>query len=194
MHTSTDNNITPDGDVTLIIGEEDAQFKVHSLVLKTASKVFAAMLSPQFGEGRSLVENGSAKITMPEDDAAAMEIILNVLHLQNNAPAVRDNHDPSMIVRIAVAADKYDCKVAMEFAVKGWLRSLPCITTDAHQLFDLLKATYWFEDEECFRRTSLGLMVHYGGSYFDLLPPECSGFDQDILLGMIRKTRNPPCP
>ena len=48
MPPTTD--IAPSSDVTLIIGPDKASFKVYSQVLKTSSKVFAAMLNRQFRE------------------------------------------------------------------------------------------------------------------------------------------------
>jgi hypothetical protein len=43
------------------------------------------MLGPRFSEGQRLDGNESMEIDMPEDDAKAMEIMLNVIHGCNNA-------------------------------------------------------------------------------------------------------------
>ncbi|KAI8294534.1 hypothetical protein K4K59_005031 [Colletotrichum sp. SAR11_240] len=49
--TNAINNIAPDGDVIMVIGPKDKEFRLHSQILKAASKVFKAMLGPNFAEG-----------------------------------------------------------------------------------------------------------------------------------------------
>jgi BTB/POZ domain len=97
---STIADIASDGDVILVVGAGMKRLKAYSLVLKSASKVFSAMLGPKFSEGQRLDENESTEIDMPEDDAEAMEIMLNVIHGRNNA--VHDGLDASQILRVAI--------------------------------------------------------------------------------------------
>ena len=113
---STTADIAPDGDITLVVGAGTKRLKAYSLVLKSASRVFGAMLDGRFSEGQRLDDNGSTEIHMPDDDAEAMEIMLNVIHGRNNA--VHDGLDASQILRVAITADKFDCKVALAFAIK----------------------------------------------------------------------------
>lgn len=59
MTTSpTSVTVDEDGDLVLVVGPADAQAKilVSSKVLTVASKVFKAMLSRSFKEGRQLAE------------------------------------------------------------------------------------------------------------------------------------------
>jgi hypothetical protein len=53
---------------------------------------------------------------LAEDDAEAMEIILKVIHGCNDA--VHDGLDASQILRVAIMADKFDCNLALAFAIK----------------------------------------------------------------------------
>ena len=85
-------DIVPDGGV-ILVGAGLKRLKAYSLVLKSAPRVFSAMLGPRFSEDQSLEENESAEIDMPEDDAEAMEVMLNVIHGCDNA--VHDSLDAS---------------------------------------------------------------------------------------------------
>ncbi|RYP49216.1 hypothetical protein DL768_005033 [Monosporascus sp. mg162] len=167
--------IAPDGDIILVVGAGMKRLKVYSLVLKRASKVFSAMLSPRFSEGQRLADNESTEIDMPEDDAEAMEIMLNVIHGCNNA--VRDDLDANQILRVAITVDKFDCKVALAFAIKDRLKCANI--TDSSQLWRLLKAAYWFDNAKSFEEISLALMLHHRGSYLQLWAQE--DIDTEVL-------------
>jgi hypothetical protein len=82
---SSTADIAPDGDVILLVGAGMKRLRAYSLVLKSASSVFNAMLGPRFSEGQRLDDNESTEIDMLEDDAEAMEIMLNVIYGCNNA-------------------------------------------------------------------------------------------------------------
>ena len=56
------------GDVLLVIGSEGKWIQVHSLILRTASTVFNAMLGPHYTEGRDLSSESPKEILLPEDD------------------------------------------------------------------------------------------------------------------------------
>jgi hypothetical protein len=71
-------------DIILVVGARMKRLKAYSLVLKSALKVFGAMLNPRFSKGQRLNDNESTEIDMLEDDAEAMEIMLNVIYSYNN--------------------------------------------------------------------------------------------------------------
>lgn len=175
-------DIVPDGDVILVVGIEMKRLRAYSLTLKSASTVFRAMLGPRFSEGQKLNDNGSTEIDMPEDDAEAMEIMLNVIHGCNNK--VHDALDASRVLRVAITADKFDCKVALAFAIRVWLNCAN--VTDSNQLWQLLKAAYWFDNPESFEEISLRLMLHHQGSYLQLWARD--DIDADILIKICRKS------
>lgn len=178
----TTADTAPDGDVILVIGAGMKRLKAYSLVLKSASRVFSAMLGPRFNEGQRLDDNESTEIDMPEDDAEAMEIMLNVIHGCNNA--VHDGLDASQILRVAITADKFDCNVALAFAIKVWLNCANI--TDSNQLWRLLRAAYWFDNAKSFEEISLGLILHHRGSYLKLWAQD--DIDADILIRICRKS------
>ena len=122
------------------------------------------MLGPRFSEGQRLNNNESMEIDMLEDNAEAIEIMLNVIYGCNNA--VYNGLDTSQILQVAIIADKFDCKVALAFAIKVWLNCANI--TDSNQLWRLLRAAYWFDNAKSFEEISLGLMLHHRGSYLQL--------------------------
>jgi len=182
MSDSAMANSSPDFDVILVVGVEMKKLNAYSLVLKHASKVFDAMLSSQFREGQRLVDSKSTEIDMPADDAEAMEIIINVIHGRNDA--VRDVLDASKILQVAITADKFDCKVALAFAIKVWLNCANM--TDSSQLWRLLKGAYWFDNAQSFEEISLGLMRHHRSSFLQLWGPD--NIDTDILIRICSKS------
>ena len=59
--------------------------RVHSVILRTASTVFNALLGPHYNEGGNLSSGAPKDIPLPEDDAVALEIIFNALHYRVEA-------------------------------------------------------------------------------------------------------------
>lgn len=187
MATKTD--IAPDGDVTLVIGQEETTFKVYSQVLKSASRAFAAMLNPQFSEGRKLAEDGSTTIPLPEDDPEAMEILLTVLHHQHDGWLDHLKFDGSFILRVIIATDKYDCKMAMKLAAEAWCgRAIGILDIKTDELFDWLKAAYWFDLEQAFKDLSFRLILEHRGSFVEFGKADTSDLDRDVLFRIIRKS------
>lgn len=175
-------DIAPDGDVILVVGAGMKRLEAYSLVLKSASRVFSAMLGPRFSEGQRLDADESTEIYMPEDDAEAMEIMFNVIHGYNNA--VHDGLDASQILRVAITTDKFDCKVALAFAIKVWLNCANI--TDSNQLWQLLRAAYWFGNAKSFQEISLRLILHHRGSYLQLWAQD--DIHAEILIRICRKS------
>jgi hypothetical protein len=161
---SSTADIAPDGDIIFLVGTGMKRLRAYSLVLKSASRVFNAILSPRFSEGQRLDDNESTEIDMPEGDAEVMEIMLNVIHGYNNT--VHDSLDISQILRVVITTDKFDYKVALAFAIKVWLNYANI--TNSSQLWRLLRAAYWFDNAKSFEGISLGLILHHQGSYLQL--------------------------
>jgi hypothetical protein len=182
MNDSATVDIAPDGDVILVVGAEMKRFKTYSMILKSASSVLSTMLGPRFSEGQRLANNGSTEIDMPEDDAEAMEIMLNVIHGCNNA--VHDGLDASQILRVAITTDKFGCKIALAFAIKAWLNCVDI--TDSIQRWRLLNAAYWFDNAKSFKEISLGLMLHHKNSYLQLWGQD--DIDANISIRICRKS------
>jgi len=156
--------IAPSGDVVLVIGDEERKMRVHSLILRTSSKVFDAMLGPSYSEGANLSSAAPKDISLPEDDAAALEIIFNVIHCRTDA--IDDPLDPSLVLRVAIMADKYDFIEALKYAARDWMK---CdAVRDAENLWRLAIASCWLRDDRGFENNTLALLCQYGGSYVNL--------------------------
>ncbi|KAL3479211.1 hypothetical protein BJX99DRAFT_255740 [Aspergillus californicus] len=155
-------DIAADGDLILVVGPENIRLRVYSLTLKSTSKPFSAMLGPDWKEGRAL-EDGCAELLLPEDDAVAMEYICAIIHHQNMMlPTTMAPYD---ILKVAVAADKYNFVDALRFASKSWL--YPC-NAKAAVLMVLAAAAYAFQDPQAFRNLTKSLILNHGGSYRSL--------------------------
>jgi len=64
--------ISPDGDLILIVGPEEAKLQVHSMLLVAVSKLFSVMFGLDWKEGHDMLDrDGPAELLLPEDNAAA---------------------------------------------------------------------------------------------------------------------------
>ena len=162
--TNTVIEISPDGDLILIVGPEEAKLRVHSMFLTLVSKPFSAMLGPDWKEGHDLLDsNKPAEILLPEDNAAALEIICSIIHHQNrDVPRTLAAGD---ILAVAVTADKYDCIRALRFASESWLRSS---RDEASSLMLLTAAAYLFRDAPAFKEITRALILDHHGPYLAL--------------------------
>ncbi|KAF5500552.1 hypothetical protein CGCS363_v006528 [Colletotrichum siamense] len=112
-------NIAADGDVIMVVGPEKKEFRLHSFFLKTTSKVFRAMLGPNFAEGQHLNANQAksnrapVKIDLPEDDVKSMCFIVRAIHHHFDA---FHNAKNIPFFEILVAAEKYDLIHAIKHA------------------------------------------------------------------------------
>lgn len=104
-------NIDPHGDVIFDTGESDKNIllRVSSEVLKKASKVFAAMLGPNFLEGHDLgLESSTPKqpktIRLPEDSKIPFTILCSVINGKYFYPL-----DMKAFADVADLIHKYAC-------------------------------------------------------------------------------------
>ncbi|CVL08701.1 uncharacterized protein FMAN_06860 [Fusarium mangiferae] len=156
--------IVPDGDIILVVGSDKTKLLIKSILLRAASKPFSAMLGPNWREGHDMrYHNGPFELPLPEDNATAMEIICSVIHFQNDKiPQILPASD---VLAVAIAADKYDCMNALQFASKAWLRELKVKPED---LMLLAAAAYLFGDAKAFREITAALVLNHQGSYLSL--------------------------
>lgn len=117
---------------------------MHSIVLRNASRVFNAMLGPNFSEGRRLREsNGDVpiEIELPEDEPEYFSLICQVLHGNDSAVA---GVKAQQVQGMAILIDKYDMGSRFHFAIIHWFDSL---RQDAlghcREAWRLMTAAYW---------------------------------------------------
>lgn len=97
---STNNDIYDDGDLTLIVGENETHFRVSKVALCLASPVWRAMVSGEF------VESTTKEVRLPTDQADAMRVLLLQAHLQFARLPSRPSF--KTVSGIAELCEKYD--------------------------------------------------------------------------------------
>jgi hypothetical protein len=156
--------IVANGDIILVVGPDEKKIQVHSFCLKNASKYFKAMFGPHFSEGQDLAGSSPKEIRMPDDSANALEIICNIIHHRNDA--VPESLKPDEIFEIAVAADKFDCVVALKHASTLWLN--PRNVKGIFELGRLMAAAYILDNARAFNEITRSMILRYNESYLPL--------------------------
>ena len=95
---------------------------VSSRHMILASAVFKAMLSRDFNEGITLEKQGKLEIHLPDDDPAALLIVLNVIH--GHIRNVPRQIDLQTLTKIAVLVDKYEFHESIEWFSDVWIDHL----------------------------------------------------------------------
>ncbi|TEA12974.1 hypothetical protein C8034_v005547 [Colletotrichum sidae] len=170
--------VAPNGEVLLLVGPNTHEIRVHALILCNSSPVFSSMLRStqhSYSETTSVssaTPSTPARVILPEDDAFALDTICRITH--NRAiPQEIKTMTPSQILKVAVAADKYDCAPALALAVEYWLgeeklEGLRNAARDGCIGFgrcDLLMAAYWFKHERVFEEVTEFLITNAAGGY-----------------------------
>ncbi len=161
-------DISPDGDVVLIVGPQGARLRIQSQCLRCASKVFSAMLGPTWSEGQGPPKEYPREVRLEEDDADALRIICCVIHHRNND--VPQSLTPKEVLQIAIVADKYDLSVVMKFVRVQWLK--PREKLERMDIGYLLAAAFLFRDVDMFVAHSLALILNYTESYWEFFDDE----------------------
>ncbi|KAF2190887.1 hypothetical protein K469DRAFT_512956, partial [Zopfia rhizophila CBS 207.26] len=90
------------GDVTLIIGEEEQRVVVSTSILRRASPVWQAM----FGE--RWAESEATEVPLPDDDVEAMVTVLRIAHLRFDEVPQKHGLSFKQLLSLAIICDKYD--------------------------------------------------------------------------------------
>jgi hypothetical protein len=159
-------NISPDGDVILVVGLENARLRVSSYFLRSASKIFSAMLRTDWSDGQGLSKESPAKIALPEDNAEAMRTVCRCIHYQYDLVSVTLTTEE--VLQIAIEVDKYDLKNAIiEYIILEWLK--PQIGVTMVATGHLLAAAFLLDSLQMFVEHSKTLLLHYSVSYLGLM-------------------------
>jgi hypothetical protein len=129
------------------------------------------MFGPHWSEGQDLSKEFPKEVPLTEDDADAMRTICCVIHHRNDA--VPQALTTSEVLQIAIEADKYDCRIALKYASIQWLQ--PRDNADMVEQGYLMAAAYLIGNMETFAAHTLALILHYAGSYLELLDKELIG-------------------
>ena len=69
------SDIAKDGDIVLVVGEDQERLRVYSVVMTIVSQPFRALLGPHYKEGQQSSTPGTQlkEIVLPEDNAVAID-------------------------------------------------------------------------------------------------------------------------
>jgi hypothetical protein len=161
-------DISPDGDVILILGEEKVRLRVQSQCLRSASKSFGVMFGSDWREGQNLSKASPTEVLLVEDDKDAMWTICCIIHHRNDL--VPSHLTAEEIFQIAIMVDKYNLRIALIYASVEWLK--PQVNASRVDKGLLLAAAFLFDAPDMFIAHTIGLISHYNGSYIDFLDDE----------------------
>ncbi|KAF5713596.1 hypothetical protein FMUND_7836 [Fusarium mundagurra] len=142
--------LTPNGDVVLVVGREEARIQIASEFLTLASPVFDAMLNLKFSEGIKLHEGDKSPvdIKLPEDNGLATAQALKTLYGSYPEMLLLT---PDQIQKVSIVVDKYDMSARFAMAGTVWMDCEPINLEDA---WKLMTASYWLDHQVGFRRMS----------------------------------------
>lgn len=101
--------------------EEMCMGKVYSGAMAMASPVWKKFLFPPWATERGPV----AKLDFSEDDPDALQLLLNIAHLQlTKVPKYTKPLPVPLMTALAVLCDQYDCVNLAALWLDGWLSSL----------------------------------------------------------------------
>ncbi|KAM5354494.1 hypothetical protein ACJ41O_001141 [Fusarium nematophilum] len=159
--------IAPNGDVTFVLDDGAIRVRVHSALMKNASPVFRAMLTPGFKEGNALAEAKGEKIEirLPGDSGEVFGWMCVALHSQ--ADTTLWVPDVDQILDLAALAEKYDLVAAIQLSFTFWVdKRLPDASVE--NLWSLLAVSYQFDTAETFQSISRQLILQHENSFIEL--------------------------
>ncbi|KAL9091273.1 MAG: hypothetical protein Q9165_004907 [Trypethelium subeluteriae] len=177
------------GDVVFVVGKghDQTNLRVSSWLLKSASKVFAAMFGPHFAEGQKLSGSNLITVPLPDDDPFAMSILCSELHLRTDM--VPDKFNISEIYEIARLIDKYDCHIALKRLFQVWFMENKGTTSPTDLALQMVCASL-FSDATAFTNITHELVMRYGEPYINLWDDGVSSFVPWKALGMLEAERS----
>ncbi|KAI2467471.1 hypothetical protein F4781DRAFT_433358 [Annulohypoxylon bovei var. microspora] len=115
------------GDLCLEVGHLSAEFIVCSKAMSRSSPFWKKMLYGGFAEGKNAQpKDGKSAwvVKLPEDNSAAMGIILNIIHSRfDQVSGYEDFVYTTHLYNLCVLTDKYDMTHILRPWAKGWSRS-----------------------------------------------------------------------
>lgn len=162
------SDIAKDGDIVLVVGEDQERLRVYSVVMTIVSQPFRALLGPHFKEGQQSSTPGTQlkEILLPEDNAVAMKVMCMVLHHQGET--VGEYLSPTVLLEVAILADKYDCVSAVRLYGKTWIFNNQT-EGETKALVKCAATAYIFDDLLGFERITRSLVLLHVGPFYGLL-------------------------
>jgi hypothetical protein len=165
------------GDVILNVEDgfhPGVKIQVSSCILATASKVFRALFSNRFAEGKAMrAEHQSPSKILIEDTPKDLLLLCKLLHWQGDSRP--SSH--RQLRGFALTVDKYDCVEAMRHVSWSLFNPISLDDLSEHELYDLVTAAYFLDQPEAFQKLTHQVVFAYGNTlsdtydrYTELLP------------------------
>ena len=143
---------------------QEIQLSVSSKHLTLASPVFKTLLRGGFSESKDLNKGLAAEVRLPEDDPAALWLLLYIIHGQPKKAL--DWVDLSMLTEVAVLVDKYELHEATEVVTDTWFtiveKANSRVTCSLNQHLQLICVSWVFRKPRMFFQ-----MTHLAMRYSD---------------------------
>ena len=112
------------------------------------------MLKPRFSEGDQLRTQGHADIRLPEDNAAALLILLNLMHGRIRAVPRKVNF--ATLTELAILVEKYELLEITEMFLDSWLEGMEESIKEEFNddLLSWICISYVFRKAEIFQRVT----------------------------------------
>ncbi|KAI1099475.1 hypothetical protein F4804DRAFT_82735 [Jackrogersella minutella] len=202
------SHVDPHGDLCLEVGHLAAEFLVCSKAMARSSPFWRKMLYGEFAEGkRAQPQDGKSEwiVKLPEDNSAAMSIILNIIHSRfDQVSGYEDFVYTTHLYNLCVLTDKYDMTHILRPWARGWSRSTHA---QCEKLGQSLRSKFCHErlwiswelgDHVTFDAMARALLLNSSAAagnnlrYVGALePPEIYESIQQARLGMIKQLLNP---
>lgn len=141
-----------DGDLCLEVGFVSAEFVVDSKLLARASPVWKKLLDEEFDKGKQKAEEEEQEaqegkpgrvLKLPDDNHAAMEIFLNIIHGRFDQVSGYEEFVYCVyLYSLCVLTDKYGMTRILRPWAKGWSRT---VHANCDKLGDSLRTKFCHE-------------------------------------------------
>lgn len=168
-HLPSTVELAPIHDVVLVLSN-GVHVQIHTMVLRLASPVFAAMFGPHFAEGQRLDETNPPLVPLPDDDPAAVTLLCRILHHKYHSSKYPELE---LFLRFAELADKYDCVSAVRATAALWTQSHIKNAQAGKRApsNDLLAITYLLDQRKHFRTVTREIIYRQSDHCRSLPPP-----------------------
>ncbi|OHW92599.1 BTB homology protein [Colletotrichum incanum] len=159
---SEEIQVDPDGDLVLRAGQQmeepQKSFRVCASALRRSSQVWKKMLFGPFKESKPAF--GTWLVNLPDDDAEALGILLNIIHA--NFPLVPTTPSLAALYEIFRMANKYDMIPALKPWANAWLDVAESYATaaDGRSMAALTYVAWELGQVELHRKTMKELLLY----------------------------------